>query len=1153
MRRDKETSVNTFTRGIDRDRDLHAMEATFYRDALNVESGYGSVKGAIVTARGNELIQEGEENTSVIGREENRLQNAIVYFVADDDGDNHKILQYKDGVVSTVLMRAFLDFDGDRPIHSARIIDGNLLYFTDGLDYGDGIVGNPPRVVNIERGIVGKLLTHRLIFSNESFEDGAEFSLRLRDYNTGAAGPIVSIHTVSGTVDRNDTIDDLVSAFDANGVTATFPYNTADHPAPYLDLVASVEDSIIEVTGNGHSIGAIPMNYYHYDADERAISLIKPAPLCAPSPVYQKRTDIDRSNLYGHSYIFRCRYVFRDGEKSAWGPSSYVPTNFVVAEDGRIESSEEYNNIHLQFDTEYTNTVYGRSLVKGYEISVRTSAAGVWRMVDYVDLEKVFWNYRYDFQNTGGYPAVPSDENAAVDVQAFKLYDFVPRIVMGLETIYDNRGNSILALGGGMYDYDLPEVVATVGVVASTQASPPDDSQSSIAKCLKSGGIYDVGVVYKDLYGRCSSVVPLGTVRVPFSQQPVGDNVSVYHLTVDFDSLGPDWAEKAQVCLSPNKNQNLYYQIESGNVDYWIYNQEEDELSSTTYNDPAAEYIGFEVDLRDLQGTALDTYIFELLASNDKIFLPEGEDRIQVLAIRQSGSSPSPPYAVAADIETYNYPIAGYRVRAVSDTSKLHILVKLRDGMPRWDYSGIQLVQGYYEIEVYRPRDEVSDDIYYEFGDCIEMESGTHGETSFTNRGDTYSIHRKFNLGAPQNQVTLICPGIQRPTLYGWATDEPNDFGRAVVIDPLYQERYAFDMIRSSDIYIPQSSVNGLSSFRSEDFIRINRAWGPCRKLILNQDVLLAICSSKTQPIYLGKDRVLNLDKNSQLGRSQLLFNLAGETQLDLGTLHSESVLYYQGKTFAYDAIQGVFWRYTSGGGQVRISDKGLINYFKGTSAYYLENGVIGNRVITGVDPSQDSIYISMYDRVLVWKNDDNDERWVSGDMSFRPDAYAHNRSEFFTFKNGGLWRHTDQADRCNFYGVQYGCWIQFVLADKMALQKLLDSIEIHSEGKWYVASIDIPATPSYPEGMRSRIIASKFVYYEGAGKAAFMRDETDPSVRFEDISPEDVKLATARLQGRYLRGEVALVKIQAVNPQDISTLRQVFVNYVFSEQTLNT
>ena len=1157
MKRDKETSANTFTQGINDDVDPHAMEATAYLDAENIESAYGSVGSAVVTARGNEEVPFAlGGNNKCIGSIENRQGGGFIYFVTNLLGTSHQILWYKDGVVTLVMDKSFLNFNVNRYVHSAKIIDGKLLYFTDGTDFGSGIVGNPPHVVNLERALLGKILQHRLLFSEAAFLVGATYTLTIRNAVTDAivSGPTL-IHTVgAGPPAKDVTVANLVLAFAGQGVTATFPYNTASNPAPYLDLTMGVNDRIIVVAG---SVVSVPINYYHRSIDEQAISLIKPYPRIAPSPIYVQTSAVPRANLYGNSYQFRCRYVFVDDEKSAWGPASYVPTNFVPSDAGiyqsYIEPRETYNQISILFFTNLTNTEYGRSIIKGYEIAVKTSLEGVWRLVDYVNLHEVYLDYQYSFQNTGTYPAVPSDENAAADVQALKLYDFVPRITLGLEGIYDNRGNTILSLGGGLFDFDLIAVIADVTYTTDSQVGPPINLQDSNGKCLKSGGIYDVGVVYKDLYGRCSSVVKLGTVRIPFAQQPTGGfpapNITIHFLDVTFlTDPPPSWATDYHVCITKNKNQAIYFQTPARDVDYWYYHELEDKLVAVAFGDPLAEYVSFNIVLNDLGETPLSTYIFELLAENEKIFLPEPMDRIQVLSINVGFSLPAAPFAEVANLEDYNYEIAGYRVDAGATADVLNVLVKLRDDMPRFDYSQIQSVTGFYLVEIYRPRNEIADNIYYELGQGEEIKSNVHGTPIFDNLGDTYSVTKKFTQGVDPALTTLYAVGVQRPTLYAANNDEPNDFGRPVVVDPLYQERYNYDIIRSSDIYIPQSSVNGLSSFRSEEFIRVNRAFGPVRKLILNQDVLLAVALTKIQPIYLGKDRVLNLDQNTQLGRSQLLFNLAGEVQLDLGTSHAESVLNYQGKTYGYDALQGVVWRYTSGGGQVRISDKGRVNYFKSTSDFFQLSGIEGNPVIVGVDPDQEAVFVTLAGETHVWK--EGDDYWIAH-YDIEPDFYASDRIAFFSFKDGVLWRHTDDAVRCNFYGVQEDCWIEFVVNQNAVLQKLFDSIEIHSEGKWYVSSARVLPNPNHPTGMASRILAAKFGYYEGAGKADFLRDETDNSKVFTDIADPLIRAATARLQGRRLRGEALIVRIQAVDPTALSTLRSVFVNYVFSETTL--
>jgi len=85
---------------------------------------------------------------------------------------------------------------------------------------------------------------------------------------------------------------------------------------------------------------------------------------------------------------------------------------------------------------------------------------------------------------------------------------------------------------------------------------------------------------------------------------------------------------------------------------------------------------------------------------------------------------------------------------------------------------------------------------------------------------------------------------------------------------------------------------------------------------------------------------------------------------------------------------------------------------------------------------------------------------------------------------------------------------------------------------------------------MTSQLIANKFSSYEGQWRASFLRDQTDPSKEFSDIADPTERITTALLRGRYLRGEVAKVRLRMDDSQSSGVLRLLTTYFTISESS---
>jgi hypothetical protein len=1194
-------SERRFQKGINVDIDEESMPVDQYRLAMNIEGGYGVGIGIRRPHRGFRRTPfeypVGGGPYEVIGAEEDKVNKRLIFFVSDTSGngfDHVMMVSLLPGGINpanTRLLEFDMSFDSGNPVHSAVII-GGCIYWTDGNMSFDRtqILGNPPRKLCIDRHANRKEIEYELLFNQDCYEINTQFDYQLFTIDGNVVSGVIPLYTVPASGDPAGAMLGLFNAMDSGtgGVLVPEPYplNTAANPAKVLRFRCSVDDRRVVITvSNGGApdpeVLQNELNFYPLPSITpdfgRMLQVIKPCPPCPPEVRYERDTSIAYSNIYGQAYQFRHRYLYVDGEASAWGPCSIVPTNFFPrglgpvppSTNDQVRNTQSYNKIVVSFDDDILSEPGWRVYIRQVEVAVRNDFNGVWYYVDTYNLDDFYIDegFEVDFLNINLRGAVPSDDGEDITIQALKNFDFIPRIALGLEGIYDEQGNAIIAMGGGLYDYDIPDTISDIGVTgvllpALSFAVPT--TQESRNKGLKSGGTYKVGLRYTDEVGRLSSVVPQGEVAVPWGITPVfSDPPTIQNWRLDVAPLTPppSWATHWQVCISPNGTQADYWQDITGRVLRYGFSATNDNIEE----DADGPYIGFHylltanLNLLEVTGSALLANIFERIESPNALFIPESGDRIVIRGWYGDpfpGSNLSPP--VQAELEEYVYKITGYSFVTIdeggpNDHLELVVLIRVDEAPNFYDIATPPDIFRYF-TEIYRPVTATNDEVYYEFGPCVKIVGG-HGVVSLAGYGDTYTYYNEFAAPPKSPDDSNFDPHYlkERPTLYLNAPPEERnpDYGRPVAFDPYYAERNATSDIRYSDPFIPQSSVRGLSSFRGTSIFRINEAYGPLVKLVLNQNVLLAIARIKTQPIYVARDRLMDLSGNSTVGRSSSLFNIADELVYDFGTKYPGSVFYENGKTYAIDSRQGVAWRYSTGSGQFPISVYGLIEAFHSVGET-IEDDKAAYTLSTAIDRRSQTILMYTGVGITYVLKEYGEPYWISG-LDLIPEWLGNLDLNVVAFNNGEAWIIDENQPRANYFGVQYDSYIDFVMNDVPQDVKVLDSIEIHCSAAMFAPLIQIMETPSYPGGMTSQLIENKWTRYEGVLKADFLRDQTDPRKEFADIADPTERLVAALLRGRPLRGRTVKIRIQVVDSSQDCIIHSAYVNYVVSHQTVST
>jgi hypothetical protein len=136
----------------------------------------------------------------------------------------------------------------------------------------------------------------------------------------------------------------------------------------------------------------------------------------------------------------------------------------------------------------------------------------------------------------------------------------------------------------------------------------------------------------------------------------------------------------------------------------------------------------------------------------------------------------------------------------------------------------------------------------------------------------------------------------------------------------------------------------------------------------------------------------------------------------------------------------------------------------------------------------------------------------------------------FVSFMGGDLWVHnSDDVDRCNLFGEAKNCEVGVVANEQPNIVKLLDSIGIHSDGRWEVVSVTIPKTLNHPNGMYSVIPKERFKKREGVWQSEFLRNMKTTSGTASVIEA---------IKGEPLRGRSAYILLRNTDTSQVKLFK---------------
>ena len=623
----------------------------------------------------------------------------------------------------------------------------------------------------------------------------------------------------------------------------------------------------------------------------------------------------------------------------------------------------------------------------------------------------------------------------------------------------------------------------------------------NVSQTFKTGAYHDFGLIYYDLEGRCSTVAidANNSTYVKFAPEDktpeeIVENGGIGNGPVsmewEINHRAPTWARFFRWAYGRNSSVDDFIQF-LGRKPFCAPNSSEDKriyLSFNSFRGNEESYV--EVD------DPLIQYQFV-----------KG-DRIRFLYKREGAGYAVFNSYIDLKLSGMNY----YDVNMTADECPF-----VADLDPNGDDDGFYLefhevstgveaavmskaavlgnVHIYDDVifEVYRPKKSVDPDktIYYEYGPLYRIIPNLHLHTGdiqnqgianlIDNNGNYYSAtgaKGKFTLGDVWYKPRIMKGADDGTTIVNFVEDyflndfyETNHFsiGRINVYSPYAKERHHIAGVTWSEVYNPEMSYNGLSTFlpATVNYKTYEITDGAIQKIVGRDTDMIMIHEDRTHKVAVNKDIMVNASGQGNMGLSNNVLgnaipfpNYFGISKNPESCVKEGNVLYWM------DVKRGAVVKLTNG---IKvISEMKMTDYFRDKSVLYnpynpeygfydadLEIGEREDnknfRLLGGYNPKHLEFMIQ-HPRIRVlagsygqistlWENSTN--TWnadLSGGNTTTIEAetvawtdranrwtafYSHNDADYYgkinrtfvSWKNGQIYVHdSDVSNYCSFY-----------------------------------------------------------------------------------------------------------------------------------------
>ena len=311
---------------------------------------------------------------------------------------------------------------------------------------------------------------------------------------------------------------------------------------------------------------------------------------------------------------------------------------------------------------------------------------------------------------------------------------------------------------------------------------------------------------------------------------------------------------------------------------------------------------------------------------------------------------------------------------------------------------------------------------------------------------------------------------VEEARIRGGYNNTNVDYGvKAYLVEDEPNSSVRFNSMIYSGIFNSRTGINDSNVFsvgtditRSADPIN-----GSIQKLYAEDTALLIFQQDKVSRAPIDKDVIYNAEGGGSLTASNMVIGdiipYAGEYGI---SNNPESFAVYGYRKYFTDKNRNSVLR-LSRDGITEISQYGMIDYFRDQFGA-LDTSVGGKgKAIGAYDIYNKQYVLSLQQSPIADNGDTNpspttatlafDERvlgWTSF-FSYVPDQTLSLQSNYYSFKNGGFYKHYDiDQNRNTFYSTAYDSSIKFVFNPSVSLSKVFKTVNYEGSNGWEISKI---------------------------------------------------------------------------------------------------
>ncbi len=835
------------------------------------------------------------------------------------------------------------------------------------------------------------------------------------------------------------------------------------------------------------------------------ISLAVVPPLVPPTCALSTDAAIKVNKIAGNTWQAVYRWVFFDNRKSVFSPLSQI----VYIRKNADPSNTTDNNIVVSGTI--PDSLLG--LIKKVEVAIRSNNDGFYTIFKTVD-NPVINTFDVNFNNFENQRVVALSEQVKLSDQIPNVTDAVGLVNNRIFLPIDLDGFNVDSTGFTMAS-SFDNFTFRPGHGGLLTHPYIGDSKEFF---VKTSGVYNLGVVFYDDFGRASFVQKITQVSVTDDILGVpASTVIKQKIRWTLAGTPPVGFSKYSIVSSKNQYQGTYFQCQAI-VHFYVSelskavpppggNNADNTYYSGTYNWNGRIFRRYE---SGLPGT--NTVYLQIPLNVP--FIPDSTCYVKIL--------------------NNDAPI---RILEIQGVVGDFLVVSMTDALITWIQAEYFLPS--FRIEVFTIR-ETNELTFYETGPMHDIVDGAFSNLSGLIEGDSYNLYiydsndsvftesqnahnySPLNLEAIDPGVTTVPSQISLATTNrSWFAESPSGiFKGSVITVPVgigstsgggsttltrevntidytkaawsigrprieYSEAKQVDLYSSagfSDPYIQGSLINGLNSFSVENQYTLPIERGRIRSFRAIDNVLVAIHERETSTLYIGQGFI-------KQGNDFILAKTTGVVGDDrkllggYGTINPESVCEAFDNLYWWDAYKGCIVRY-SNAGLFPISSYGMESYFyaksllmfpyrnslKITTEFHFQY----NEFIISFPAIQDVM------EAETWAFNIKRNEWKTR-YTYTPDRMVSVGNNFFILVNGELW-HQEKGDGYNnFCGVQYPRKFKFPFNPLVNKNKKILNIHINGDIAEVLESEDAVVRVTTPNGQESYIPAYEFVREEGS------------------------------------------------------------------------